>query len=127
VEGEGSRNEVEVLPHSGVKARGEEVFHQGDGHVASASTSRATRNLNGEDGDRARGGAESLVQVISKLHGSLGEFGTVTFNQEATWAEGRGGVGLRPLRGSWRGGASSGSGSKSRKGAGSKELSISLS
>jgi hypothetical protein len=74
VEGDSSRNNVEVLPHSGVKPRGEEVFQQGDGHIASASTSRATRNLNGEDGHSAGCGAESLVQVISKLHGGFGEF-----------------------------------------------------
>jgi len=49
VEGDCSRNGVEVLADSSIKFRGKEVFHQGDGHISSITTGSATRHLGGED------------------------------------------------------------------------------
>jgi hypothetical protein len=47
VEGDSSRNSVEMLPYSSIKLGGEEVFHQSDGHISSITTGSATRNLGG--------------------------------------------------------------------------------
>jgi hypothetical protein len=65
VEGDSSRDGIEMLPNLCIELGSEEVFHQGNGHVPSVATSRETRNLDGVDGDRA----ESLVQAVSKFHG----------------------------------------------------------
>jgi hypothetical protein len=73
---------VECLHHSGGKPKGEEDFHQGDGQVASASTSRAAGNLNGEYGERARGRCGSLVHVIFKLDEGLVYLGSITCEEK---------------------------------------------